>query len=394
MNTRLKVLVVLTPPLDPTTGGVQMSSVKMLRMFAGLGYEAGAYSFEKEGHNPPEGARMFAAPEAGNVGNAANYQGLAAALAEFRPDVVINQMPYEHMIGETVRAKSDAVLLGCLRNTLYSVRNNLPAFAKQILPAPLRPFGATRPGRAALLALHRFRHARDLRKILEINDRFVMFAEPNLDELAWFVPDFDKGSVALAPNSIPEADEDLPGKEKRILWLARVSPHQKRADLILPLWRKLAGRLPDWRFDIVGDGDYSEVMNRRIEAEGLERITLHGRQPSMPWFSRSAVFVMTSAFEGFPNTLIEAQSKGAAPVVFDSYPMVRWLIRDGENGMLTPNGDIDAMADAIAGLCDDEEKRRAIATASLRSAAQFTEANVALRWRALLEEVTSERGAR
>ena len=45
--------------------------------------------------------------------NAPNSVGKA-----FGPDVEINQMPYEHAIGEVLTRYKDYLLLGCLRNML------------------------------------------------------------------------------------------------------------------------------------------------------------------------------------------------------------------------------------------------------------------------------------
>ena len=387
-----RVLMVLTPPLDPTTGGVQMSTVKMARMLAGQGYEVAVYSFVETGHVEQSEAKLFTAPEAGNLGNLANVAGFAGCLAEYAPDVVINQMPYEHAITDTIAEHSNAIRIGCLRNTLYSVRNNLDGYGARLLPSRLVPLARNALGRKAVLAFHRRRHAADLRRILSSYDKFVMFAEPNLEELAYFVPDYDRDKIALIPNSIEGVAAEVPHKAKRILWLGRVSEHQKRADLILPLWRQMAEALPDWTLDVVGDGPLLPTIQAQAAAEGLPRIVFHGRQPSQPFFEQAAIYLMTSDFEGFPNTLVEAQSQGTVPVVFDTYPMARWLVRSGDNGLLVEAGDVEAMADQVMALAKDAEGMHSMAEAAINSAAALTEDRVAVAWRSLLEEIMNPIG--
>jgi glycosyltransferase involved in cell wall biosynthesis len=389
----MRVLVTLTPPLDPSTGGVQMSTVKLSRMLAPYGHDISVFSFANDGHIDQPTCEVVGAQFPGGVDEPRNLEALAAHFQRFKPDVTINQMPYEHPIG-TVLRQYDAPALGCLRNTLYSVRNNLDAYAERCLPTALAPLGKTVLGHRMLLARHRRRHAADLRRILATYDRFVMFAEPNLEELRFFFPEFDAASIALIPNSIPDVAAELPPKEKRILWLGRLTRAQKRADMILPLWERLAARLPDWQFDVVGDGDLGESLRREAEQKGIQRITFHGKQISEPFFRKSSVFIMTSEFEGFPNTLVEAQSRGAVPVVFDSYPMASWLVDNDQDGALVKAGDLAAMEAAIMDLCTSPDKRQQIAKAALKSAKQFTEARVAVKWQALLEEVVSSpRGA-
>lgn len=391
MTFRERILIILTPPLDSMAGGVQMSTVKMCSMLAAQGYEVGVFSYADEGHQLDTHLTVFTAPAPGNVSNPANHKALVNAVAHFAPSVVINQMPYEHNITNTLKHASTAPRIGCLRNTLYSVRTNLDAYVRQVVPSRALPFMHNRLGKSLLLQVHRRRHAADLRRILASYDRFVMFAEPNLAELRYFVPQFDMASIALIPNSIPEVAASLPSKDKRILWLARVEQHQKRADLILPLWRLLADRLPEWSLDVVGDGPLLPELRAQAEAERLQRIQFHGRQPSQPFFERAAVFVMTSEFEGFPNTLIEAQSKGAVPVVFDSYPIARWLVTDGENGVLSPTRNVTALAENVAELCRSPERLAVMSRLAVASATKFTEAEVAVQWGTLIETLLEER---
>ena len=151
----------------------------------------------------------------------------------------------------------------------------------------------------------------------------------------------------------------------------------------------LAVRLPDWHLDVVGDGDLLPALQAEAARTSVPRITFHGRQVSEPFFRRAAIFVMTSEFEGFPNTLVEAQSRGAIPVVFDSYPVARWLVDDGKNGVLAPTGDLVATEAALINLCQSPQRRTTMAQAALDAADRFTEARVAGKWQALLDEVTA-----
>ena len=47
------------------------------------------------------------------------------------------------------------------------------------------------------------------------------------------------------------------------------------------------------------------------------------------YYYRAVMFFMTSAFKGFANTLIEAHSYAAVPVVFDSYPVAGCILDVG-----------------------------------------------------------------
>ena len=219
-----------------------------------------------------------------------------------------------------------------------------------------------------------------------------MFGPPNLEELRYFVQEFDRDKVRLIPNSIPEVAAAPPAKQKRLLWLGRVSHEQKRAELILPIWQQVSQALPDWELDIVGDGPLQEELKQRAGEKGLPRIHFHGRQVPDNFYRRAAIFFMTSAFEGFPNTLIEAQSYAAIPVIFDSYPVARWIVEDGVNGALVRPFDVGAMADQIIKLAESPDRER-FAEQALESARQFHIDRVGQIWQDLFEaEVTKHVG--
>ena len=383
-GTRYRIMIVLTPAFVPTAGGVQMSTSKMARWFCSVGHEVKVFSFATAGHEPPEYAEFAHAEKPGGSTLPANLANLVESVRGFRPDVVINQMPYEHEIGETLLKEKDYLLLGCLRNTLYSVKGDLDGFINRAIPKFMRTSFRNPLGRTLLLNWHRRAHAADLRRILETYDYFVMFGPPNLEELEYFVPGYGREKIRLVPNSIPAVADSPPRKEKRILWLGRLSRAQKQAELIPEVWRRVCEQLPDWQLDVVGDGPDRAEIKRQVTESALPRVNFHGRQVPDDYYRRSAIFFMTSAFEGFPNTLVEAQSYAAIPVVFDSYPVASWIVDDGKSGFLIQPFDVEAMAESIVDLSSHTERAR-FAEHALESARRFDIDRVGEKWQELFE---------
>jgi glycosyltransferase involved in cell wall biosynthesis len=66
-----------------------------------------------------------------------------------------------------------------------------------------------------------------------------------------------------------------------------------------------------------------------------------------PYMARSAVFVLSSAWEGLPNVLIEALAVGVPVVSTDCRSGPSEILAQGKYGELTPVGDSEAMAAAI-----------------------------------------------
>lgn len=378
-----KVLIILSKAFDPNAGGVQRSTYKMSSYFKGDGHQTHVYSYEVDGHAKQDIATLHAAKQLGGHTTKENNLQLQQLIVAIKPDVVINQMPYELEIGKClaeVHHKQNFLLLACLRNTLYTVRYNLDVYLKAIVPKPLQFVFNNALGKKLLLKIHKSKHGKDLKNILDTYDYFVMFGPPNMKELSYFVGNYKLDKTHLIPNSILSVLPKVPVKEKRILWLSRLTYKQKRADLILPFWKKVLDELPDWQLDIVGDGDAFEDVKLQIEKENIPRVSMYGKQPPNDYYKRSPIYIMTSAFEGFPNTLIEAQSYACIPVVYDSYPICSWVVKQGKAGVLIPPFNIDQMASEVIHIANNQTLQNKKMALSLENAREFEINNVGKLW--------------
>lgn len=85
-------------------------------------------------------------------------------------------------------------------------------------------------------------------------------------------------------------------------------------------------------------------------------------------------FLFPSFFEGFGKAFLEAMSRGLVVVASDVGGM-HDVIRHGENGILVPAGDGEAIADAVSGIGLD--RARMISTAAASTAREYTWERVA-----------------
>jgi len=378
-----KILVILTKSFDPDAGGVQRSTFKMCGYFKKEGHQTHVFSYLDKGHASQDVATLHAAKQLGGHTTKENNLQLQQLLVSLKPDVVINQMPYENEIGKClaeIRGKQNFLLLACLRNTLYSVRYNLEVYLKTVVPNSLQLVFNNAIGKKVVLEIHKSAHRRSLKNILDTYDYFVMFAPPNMKELSYFVGNYKLEKTHLIPNSILSVLPEVPLKEKRILWLSRLTYKQKRADLILPFWKKVLNELPDWQLDIVGDGDAFEDVKLQIEKENIPRVSMYGKQQPNEYYKRAPIYIMTSAFEGFPNTLIEAQSYACIPVVYDSYPVCSWVVKHGKAGILIPPFNINQMASEVIHIANNQTLQNKKMGLSLENAREFEINNVGKLW--------------
>ncbi len=110
---------------------------------------------------------------------------------------------------------------------------------------------------------------------------------------------------------------------------------------------------------------------------------------------KAEIYAFSSDWEGLPNALMEAMAMGM-PVVATDCPCggPATLIRDGENGLLVPVGDEEAMANALCRLMDDPALARRLGENAKKIRDLASEDAVFARWRDWLEglEQASGRG--
>ena len=148
-------------------------------------------------------------------------------------------------------------------------------------------------------------------------------------------------------------------------------------------------RTKDWRLEVFGDGD-TTAFNALIDKLGIDRrrCQLNGRTADIEQeYLKSSIAVCSSRFEGFGMVIIEAMACGLAVVSFDCPWGPQSIIKNGEDGFLVENGNIEKMADALVRLIEDDNKRNTFAKNAIQNVKRFQMDRIAEQWRELFENV-------
>lgn len=138
-----------------------------------------------------------------------------------------------------------------------------------------------------------------------------------------------------------------PGEPPVVLGVGRLAP-QKRFDTLLEAFAAARRRVP-CRLVILGEGELRGELERQAAELGLaDDVDLPGFVDNpFAFMGRAAAFVLSSAFEGLPNALIQALSLGTPAVATDCPSGPDEILDGGRLGSLVAVGDAEAMADAI-----------------------------------------------
>lgn len=123
-----------------------------------------------------------------------------------------------------------------------------------------------------------------------------------------------------------------------------------------------------WTLTIVGDGPCREAVREAFAALPPDRLVWLGEKAAaeLPQIlAGSDLYLWPGCGEAYGLAYLEAQAAGL-PVVAQRTAGVPEVVRHGETGLLTPDGDIDAYAAAMRDLIESPARRRRLGAAARR----------------------------
>lgn len=189
----------------------------------------------------------------------------------------------------------------------------------------------------------------------------------------------------LQPQSLPSCS-----KGRYILLAVGRLIDYKGFDRLITIFATIAPQHPDWALVILGEGSARAELESKVAALGMERqIFMPGRAGNIgEWYLAAELYVLTSRFEGFPNTLLEALTYGCPAVAVDCETGPRDILRHEQDGLLVPQNDQAALANALTRLMSDRNLRTAFSQKAIEARDRFALNNIAAQWEALFDQTT------
>lgn len=171
-------------------------------------------------------------------------------------------------------------------------------------------------------------------------------------------------------------------KNQPMLIEAFLEVHKKHPDYVLKIYG------PDSK-----DGT-KEILEHLIEQnKAQEYVMLMGGSDELEkQLPKASVYAFSSDWEGLPNALLEALALGL-PVVATDCPCggPRTVISSGENGILVPIKNKEAMTEAINLLIEDRELAERLGEKARELGSSITASSIAEQWRQYMKKIVADR---
>lgn len=290
---------------------------------------------------------------------------LTALLLKDKPDIVVSLYPSESSFIPDIKDGS-----------------------KKVLELHYCKFFRLQYGRKGLLGWIDKLRTRQDEQIVRRFDKFVVLT--NEDRGYWG----DLPNIEVIPNAamhVSDAYSDV--MNKRVIAVGRLD-YQKGFDRLIQAWELVqhTGKFTDWKLDIYGQGEWQEMLQQMIDKAELQNTVCLNRPTKQigEEYVKSDMLVMSSNYEGFPMVMIEAMACGLPVVSFDYKCGPKDIIQSGINGLLVPNGDIQALADAMMKVMEDEAYRKMLSLNARKVVDTYSEQAVMAQWIRLFTSITAK----
>jgi glycosyltransferase involved in cell wall biosynthesis len=257
---------------------------------------------------------------------------LIQELNTFRPDVILSTLGHLNLVLLGIRRflKNKPKIIVREANTPSKSITKLPKFKRKVFSYLYKKLYPTAD---VIIA-----QCKDMKK-----DIITSFGTED-NKIIYIYNPIDVKSIIEESTKFNPYDEGF----VNIVSVGRLT-YQKGFDVLIKAFKDVISTIPNSKLTILGNGELREELDRLVEKLKLENhVQIIGfKDNPYPYYKYADLYVLSSRWEGFPNTLLEALACGTNVVATDCKSGPREIIGDNEYGTLVEVEAIRALYEAV-----------------------------------------------
>lgn len=205
--------------------------------------------------------------------------------------------------------------------------------------------------------------ARKVRNLSYYRAKFIVFQTE--DARHYFSKSLQKKGTIIANPINPALPKRYIGERRNVIVTAARLRPQKNLSMLIEAFSLFHKRYPDYKLEIYGVGEEKEKLEQLAMERGiLGHVYFMGFCVDVGEKMYDAtMYVCSSDYEGISNSMLEALAMGV-PTISTDCPIggARQMIKDHENGILVPVGDVLAMYGAMNEIVENRELSAKLST--------------------------------
>jgi poly(glycerol-phosphate) alpha-glucosyltransferase len=218
----------------------------------------------------------------------------------------------------------------------------------------------------------------------DVRDRFGKYGTP-----IFRVPSAIVSNETINAEHVPFEKRKL----HHVVTVARLSP-EKQQEHIIAAWPQILKAVPDATLDLWGyaNDNYDEKLKKQVKDLGLEKsVHFRGYTTNVGQVDDEAqLMVLPTRVEGLSIALVEAGAHGLPAIANDVKYGPSDVIIDGQDGLLTQNGDIDGLAKAVISLLTDQKRLAQMSQNAYKDSYRYSEPSVMKLWQKIIDDMNEK----
>lgn len=374
----------------PNSGGIETVTSAIandLHEKYGMPIDIITFNYRKEyEHLIPTGVTIHATPNRGGYQQSVNQLFIKRTIKDSHGDVIIYQdsyAPSQDIVVKTAKSLHLPLIVFEHNTPDYGLkcRHYAPFFASNSL---LILNGICRIANRILNTIRVLKSKKYLisRKRYLYNNctKYILLSHRFFPLMRNVIGNQNFGKLSAISNPAPKKNTNTVCPKENIIFCAARLVEQKNIIEMLRIWKSIFKSYPDWKFLIAGAGPLENHLKMEAQSMELQNIEFLGYVNPSDYYQRAKIFWMTSLFEGFGMTLVEAQTYGCVPVVYDSFESVKDIINNGKNGGIVKFGDRNSFINETINLISDDNKWEIMSRAAMQNYQRFELGKISKQW--------------